>query len=80
MFKLDRYSNITEEMKAAIAKSFDNWSALNGAHKDYGHIAACVANDVFCRTNKQWNSKYGADAFAATLTALVMMGKVKLAN
>lgn len=78
MFKLDRYSNITDEMKEAIAKSFDTWANLNGAYKDYGHITACVANEVFCKTNKQWNSKYGADAFAATLTALVMMKKIQL--
>ena len=72
-----RYANVTEEQTEEILKQYELYKEMNSCG-DTGHAAACIGNSVFRLTTNQWNSKIGADVFAATLTVLAMNGKVNL--
>ena len=74
--KFTRYANLTEEQKNRIVDAFHY--ARDIGNSDPGHAAACAACNGLDLTTKQWNSKIGADAFAAALGVLVMKGEIKL--
>lgn len=73
-----RYANITDDQKEEILKELETYKQISGVSGTVGHAAACIASRVFELTTSQWNSKIGADAFAATLAVLAMNGEVNL--
>ena len=69
-----RYANLTTEQKDHIVATYKE--SLKFYPPD--QAIACTANDALGLTDRQWNSKIGADAFAATLATLVMAGTVEV--
>lgn len=63
------YSNLTEEKKKAILKHFRRDRSLGGP---IGVSISHAARKAFNLTDRQWNGKTGANAFATTLTFLLM--------
>ena len=65
-------------MKERIIELYESELVLHGKHAEAGHLAACVAHRAYNLTDRQWNGKAGSDAFASTLTTLVMAKRIKI--
>lgn len=79
------YSTLTEDQKIKIIDRFNSiYYSPAARHSDILHTIACVASDVLCerKTTKTerraWNSRVGSEAYAATLTVLVHLGKLRV--
>ena len=69
------YSQLTSVEKGRILQAFDGASFYA---TDVRHAVAIAAHNGLQLTNREWNSKRGADSFAAALAALVMAGRIAL--
>ena len=74
--KFTRYANITDEQKNGIVAKFREVRELYPTDQ----AVSITANDFWKLTNRQWNSKAGADVFAATLAVLVMKRQLNLVD
>jgi len=70
-----KYSTLTPEQRAKVITDF---RAAKPFATDMNHAVA-IASERLCKTNRGWNGKQGADAFAAGLATLVMAGEIQLA-
>ena len=62
------YAKMTDSQRDAVITSWTN--AMYHA-TDPLHAAAIAARDVLVKSDRAWNGKQGADAFAAVVTTLV---------
>lgn len=70
------YSDLTTDDLRTIAKEWHN--LVDGGLYEPKHAIACVAHDIFGITDRGWNGKVGANAFAAVCAALVWTGSIKV--
>jgi hypothetical protein len=75
--KFTTYAKITDEQSQAIVTEYRNCKRIAGPNFDPGHLAACVAVDVFDISDDAWNGPTGSNAWAAVLATLVMKGEIK---
>lgn len=68
MIGFTRYANLTAEDKVTILANYKDQRTLYPVNQ----AVSCTAVDCFVLSDRQWNGKIGADAFAATLAILVM--------
>ena len=74
--KFTRYANLSKGQEQEIINAFCGWQSMKGI--DIGQAVSIAAHDGLKLTTKQWNSKIGADAFAAALATLLMKGAIEI--
>ena len=76
MNKFTRYANLTPGQSDEIVRIYNQWVTMDGIQP--GQAVSIAARDALLLTDKQWNGKIGADAFAAALACLVMRDAISI--
>lgn len=69
------YANLTDEQKSQLVNYFVHAQAVGRVPPDH---AAAIAAGSLC-TDRQWNGKTGANAYAAALAHLIRTGHLTIA-
>jgi hypothetical protein len=62
---------VTEENRAKLTEMIATYKHVGKGSANLKHCAACLANDFFKLTSKQWNSSAGSEYYAAMLAVIV---------
>lgn len=57
--------------KDEIIKLISSYKFMVAKSGDLKHCAACIANDFFKLSSKQWNNTKGAEYYSAVLSVIV---------
>lgn len=66
--RFTRYAHLSRWQHVII---WEHWAWVC-TQTDQGHAMSITAKDVFSLTDRQWNSKIGADVFAAVCASVCM--------
>lgn len=70
-----RYSQLTEEQRAALVQAYTQARAYTA---DALHAAAIAAREVLIRSDREWNTPRGSDAFGAAVGVLAFRRAMKV--